>query len=206
MFPFCYIFLSMEDTQEIFVAGIEVLIRREKKRRKSIGQKFKQSEIADYLNVSPASLSGFLRFHRNYGDEKRKQLSEFFGYSYIDVLIIGRQELIKQGKEIDIDDIISSQQPPSTPKPEPKEKEKACPTCGQVKDIKIERDKQHENIIQQFSNTKLARKINQMLVQIEKDYGDDGLEDACFEIEKLIENFERKKTGTVRRNGTTNSV
>ena len=191
------IFLRMEDSQEIFVAGIKKLMSAEtKKKKKRGGKKLTVTEIADYIGVSPSNLSGFLNFHRNYSEQKRVELSGFFGKSYMDVLEIGRIELgHKTFVDTTMPSLNTTVQTTSTPN--------TCPSCGG--DLLNKKLQRHQEIIQGFSNHNLALEITQLLVEYEKLKKDQGLIEirnyVAYQLEQ--ERLKRKEdpTGTDENKG-----
>lgn len=187
----------MKSSQEYFVAGFNRLFNDENKRRKKAGKKkLTKTFIAKKLNMELSHLSGFLGFHRNYGDEKREEMAALFNCSALDVLNIGKKELANKG-EIELELPLLEMTATSTATTQT-----PCPTCqgnGKIADIQDEHDKKHTIVIKNFTDKKLALKMNEMLVAIEKADRDLFLK-LYGKIESAFEDLPKeesiKKTGT----------
>lgn len=158
MFPYNDNLLIMEnDTQDIFVEGIKKLFADENRERKRLKkEKLTWSKIADSINVTSGNLSGFLTSQRNYSETKQKELAKFFNKTYLEVLDIGRLELLRDGDlSCAFPPMQMTGQASNTPPP-------------QVINLQEEADKRHAEVISGFQDKELALEINQLLIKVEQ--------------------------------------
>ncbi len=77
-----------KDTKNLFILAVKKIIS---------DKKIKQKDIAEKLNINASELSAFLGARKNFSEIRREQLSEILGYSYIDLLFLGKK--IYEGKQ-----------------------------------------------------------------------------------------------------------
>lgn len=99
-----------------------------------------QAGLARDLGVTPQHLNGFIKGRRNFSEERKEELARLLGTTYIDMLFLGRE--IAEGETASF---------------QPVERK-----SGKVASLT------HDEIISQFEDKETARKLNQMLVTIEK--------------------------------------
>lgn len=184
--------LHMEDSQKIFVAGIKSLIDKKTADRKKRGKKkLTVGEVADKINVSPSNLSGFLNFHRNYSEDKRQELSDYFGMKYVEVLNLGTA-VLSGVVNITLPTPTMTGKATATPQQCTKED---CPLSFQDA-----QDKEHSIIIKGFIDKETAKQVNAKLVKLEKlspERYKAALEQIDFQFKMALEETgDQKKTGT----------
>ncbi|MCP4163037.1 MAG: hypothetical protein GY760_23500 [Deltaproteobacteria bacterium] len=52
-------------------------------------KKKNQTTLAKYLKITPSNLNVFLKGHRNFSDEEKGKIAEYFGSTYAEMIIIG---------------------------------------------------------------------------------------------------------------------